>query len=63
MLEVRLGLWSDDVGKEPFRAGAGEQEWISEDMRRSVLQIFRWDEIENVGQKGSQRGESSVPIY
>ena len=53
MGKVRLGLWADDVGNEPFKAEVG---WDWEDRRKSVLQMSQWDEIENVGQKGSQRG-------
>ena len=53
MGKVRLGLWTDDVGNEPFKAEVG---WDWEDRRKSVLQMSQWDEIENVGQKGSQRG-------
>lgn len=60
MGEVRLGLWADDVGNEPFKAGVS---WGWEDRRKSVLQISQWDEIENVGQKGSQRDESSMPTF
>ena len=53
MGKVKPGLWADGVGNETFKAEVG---WDWEDRRKSVLQMSQWDEIENVGQKGSQRG-------
>lgn len=54
MGEVRLGLWAEDVGNEPFKAKGfgGKQE-------EKLLQISQWVEIVNVGQKNSE--VSSVP--
>ena len=37
MGKVRLGLWADDVGNEPFKAEVG---WDWEDRRKSVLQVI-----------------------
>lgn len=50
MGEVRLGLWAEDVGNEPFKAkGFGGKQ------KEKLLQISQWVEIVNVGQKNSQR--------